>query len=182
MKKIGRELNDAIENKKFDVARYILEIYVKRQYDINDTRDARYNQPLLARLLNDHYADLAKLAILAKADVNAKGCTGRSVLEMAAANGYKDIVELLISKGANVNSENEKDPPLSSAAKGGYKDIVDILLKTGADANAVNEYGHTPLMAAAMNNDIEIMDKLISFGADINAKDKMGRGAIFYAI
>ena len=47
--------------------------------------------------------------------------------------GIKDVVELLISKGANVNAVNEAGMrPLMFARGSGNKDVVEILIKNGA--------------------------------------------------
>jgi ankyrin repeat protein len=40
------------------------------------------------------------------ADVNAKGKNGWTPLHIAAANDHKELPELLIEKGANVNAKD----------------------------------------------------------------------------
>ena len=56
-------------------------------------------------------------------------------MRATAANGYLDIVKLLLEKGADVNSGDNES--LRKAAMNGYSDIVDVLLKAGANPNAV---------------------------------------------
>jgi ankyrin repeat protein len=52
---------------------------------------------------------------------------------MAAANGQKEVVELLILKGADVNAVSRYGlTPLNLATIGQQKEIVEMLIKHGA--------------------------------------------------
>ena len=64
-------------------------------------------------------------------DVNEKEkFTGYTPLIYAAEEGHKQIVELLIAKGADVNTEdNVGRTPLDWAATWGMKEIADLLQK-----------------------------------------------------
>jgi ankyrin repeat protein len=58
----------------------------------------------------------------------------------------KEIVELLIAKGADVNAKSEYETtPLHPAAYMGQKEIVELLIAKGADVNAMDDFGDTPL-------------------------------------
>ena len=72
----------------------------------------------------------------------------------------KDIVEILISKGANVN---DKDIPLSN-----IKLRFQIKIMQNIE-RILNEKNNTPLHYAAIKNAKEIGELLISKGADIHA-------------
>ena len=81
----------------------------------------------------------------AGADVHAKDEYGATPLSVAVANGDKEIVELLIANGADVNAKtNLGRAPLHEAA-GGRKDVAELLIAEGADVNAKAEDGETPL-------------------------------------
>ena len=87
-----------------------------------------------------------KQHLAAGADVNANGYRGFTPLHYAARNGHKEIVELLIAKGADVNvkivsgpsigntpldlaaSKMDNFPPKDKAAK---KETADLLRKHG---------------------------------------------------
>ena len=52
---------------------------------------------------------------------------------MASSEGHKDIVELLISKGADVNVKTKDGKtPLLVALKKDQKEIVELLISKGA--------------------------------------------------
>jgi len=54
-------------------------------------------------------------------------------LHLAARNGDKDIAELLILNGANVNATDEKGTnPLNLAEQEGHGEVVVLLIKNGA--------------------------------------------------
>ena len=67
------------------------------------------------------------------ADVNAKD-DGWTPLHNAAGYSTKEMVELLISNGANVNAKNEDGwTPLHDAAT---KEVAELLIDKGADMEA----------------------------------------------
>jgi ankyrin repeat protein len=82
-------------------------------------------------------------------------------------------VQILISKGANVN--NTEDLPLCVAA---YRDkeaiICSELLKAGADVNIVDEWGNTPLAQAVWVGNVELVKLLVGAGSDVNFITKNG--------
>ncbi len=101
-----------------------------------------------------------KQFIAAGVDVNAvceAGPTNRfplPPLHAAAAGdnsgkirGHKEIVELLIAAGADVNAKGgfAGGTPLLGAAALGHKEIAELLLAEGADVDAKDNNGKTPL-------------------------------------
>ena len=75
---------------------------------------------------------------------------------LAVLTGRKDIVELLISKGADPNSRNAfGDSLLFSAIERDFADCVELLLNSGVDVNALSPKGWTPLMRAASLGGLE---------------------------
>ena len=60
--------------------------------------------------------------------------------------GRDDILELLLSKGANPNIENSRSTtPLHKAAQRGELKCLILLLKAGADVNVQDDDGLTPV-------------------------------------
>ena len=116
----------------------------------------------------DGNIEAVKQHIAAGTDVNAKDKYGESPLLFAATFGHKEIAELLIANGADVNTKIDKIgmTPLHIATGQGYKEIVELLIAKGADVNAK----------------VEITELLIANGADVNAKDVGGKTPLDWAI
>ena len=95
--------------------------------------------------------EAVKKFLAAGIDVNAKAfITGSTPLHIAAT---KEVVELLIAKGADVNAKDKYDmTPLHPAAGRGHKEVVELLIAGGADVNARDEDGDTPLDWADRRN------------------------------
>jgi len=105
------------------------------------------------------------------ANVNAKD-DGWTPLHNAAGYSTKEMVELLILNGANVNSKNEDGwTPLHDAAT---KEVAELLIAKGADLDAKDKDNWTPLHKAAFGGHMEIVELLIAEGADVNAKGEDG--------
>ena len=115
--------------------------------------------------------EAVKKHLAAGTDVNAND-GGWTPLWYAADEGHKEIVELLIAKGADVNAKNDKfvGTFLHWAAAGGQNEIVKLLIAKGADVNATDGDGDTALhLAGSTTASTEIAELLISKGADVNA-------------
>ena len=108
------------------------------------------------------------------ADVN--GGYG-SALFSATKAGNRAMVELLLSRGANVNANQqdmEKNTPLHIAAMHGYQAVIEVLLANKADVNAQTRSGYTPLLLAAQRNNPKILSLLLEHKADVNARSNEG--------
>ena len=108
--------------------------------------------------------EAVKQNLAAVVDVNATNVGGDTPLNSAAGNGHKEIVELLISKGADVNAKNAVNKPLHMAAERGHKEIVELLIAEGADVNAKVIFGQTLLDTAIINNRSELANLLRKHG------------------
>lgn len=94
---------------------------------------------------------------------------GDTPLMIASEEGNRRIVELLISKGANVNGRGDADyTPLMSAVRSRHADIARILLAHRAKPDLGNCFGDTALAFAANEGDIGMVRLLLENGADIN--------------
>ena len=86
--------------------------------------------------------------------------------------GSKEVVELLIANGADVNAKGMLGyMPLHHAVRRGSKDVAETLVAKGANIEAQNDSFMTPLFEAESK---EIAEFLIAKGADVNAKAVFG--------
>ena len=81
--------------------------------------------------------EAVKQHLAAGADVNAGGVFGKTPLHLAALKDNKEIAELLIANGADVNAKQavEGETPLHLAAWDGHKEIAELLIVNGANVN-----------------------------------------------
>ena len=134
--------------------------------------------------------------------IDARSRTGESAILTAVYHRQKEIVNLLVARGASLSlfeacaaGEIERaerllgdDPeainaysvdgwtPLHLAAFFGHTKLAELLLGRAADvaARARNSNGNTPLHAALAGNHKMVAGLLIGRGADVNAADASG--------
>jgi len=108
-------------------------------------------------------------------DVNGAKGDGMTALHAAAGGGRTEIVELLIARGAVVDSKTRigSYTPLHWAARGAHASVAELLLNAGADPNAATtNSGATPLhLAAAAIDGAPTVATLLRHGADPNARE-----------
>ena len=152
-----------------------------------------------------------KQHLVAGADVDFRNQQGFTPLHVAAQKGHNKVAELLIAKGANVNTSGRLigTTPLDSAALLGHKEMVELLIDSGADINPQIITGETPLqraeqrghsaiaeilrkhggragkmtlLLAILKGQKDVAKSLITGGADVNAKGLLGRTPLDWAI
>ncbi|MFI5364225.1 MAG: ankyrin repeat domain-containing protein [Candidatus Binatia bacterium] len=84
-------------------------------------------------------------------------------LHHAAHGCQKEIAELLIANGANVNSPlSNGATPLHVAAAAGHKVIVELLVANGANVSSARSDGQTPVHVASQKGHKEIAELLVA--------------------
>ena len=177
------------------------EIYLRR-----NTGSPEANRALLGAA-REGDIEAVKQYLDAGADINVQNVRRSqswTPLFNAVAWGKKEVAELLIAKGADVNRKCEDFmTPLHMAVSSPFvspsdrKEIAKLLISNGADVNARDMLGGTPLDGAddketadllrkhggkystiyhaAEGRDIEAVKEFLANGADVNARDRMGR-------
>ncbi len=154
----------------------LVELLISKGADIN-AEDARGRTPLsyAAEARNEA---MAKGLLAAHADPNA----GRLnlPLNLAAHNGDVPLLELLLPKGANPNTNTLVDQavtgqggsftPLFLAVNRGHSEAVKALIHFKADPNAMAAHGDSLLFYALPSK--ETLKALLEGGADPNARNE----------
>ena len=120
--------------------------------------------------VNQANIEAVKQHLAAGTHLEVKDKHNLTPLRLAAAYDHKEIVELLLANGANVNALDyvREDTPLHDVASRGHKEIAALLIDNGADVNAKDIDGTTPLDLAlnhaALLGDRQIADLLRKHG------------------
>jgi len=127
------------------------------------------NEPAKVKEFLEKDKDLVK-AIDSSSGIN------ETALGISAFGGYKEITEMLIKNGADVNFRDAFGiAPMHGAARTNYPEIVQILIDNKANVNLPTTDGkETPLHYAAKYNNPDVVKLLLSKGADKSAKDAGG--------
>ena len=151
---------------------------------------------------NEVVEELVNIVIDNGADVNAKDRVGRTPLLFASRHRMKNVVNVLLSKGALIDdievaaylgdinfikkflsqgNNIEEQYGLNGytllhyAAEEGNIKLAEFLLSKGADINSLSEYGVVPpICLAVIRNQKKMIKFLISKGANLDWEDLDG--------
>lgn len=130
---------------------------------------------------------IAMALIESGADVNQQIRNSKTneiehILFDAVRRGHVDVLELLIKRGANIETTNSSGAtPFGYAVEVGLLDKAEKLASLGANVNAVNHNGESPLMGAAVFKNLSALQLLLRLGASMELGNPDGN-AIIYAV
>ncbi|KAF5296332.1 hypothetical protein FQA39_LY12549 [Lamprigera yunnana] len=126
--------------------------------------------------------ELLKMLMERGLNINRRICDNDSILLCALRKEKKQLVDFLISEGANVHviSVRQGDSCLNLAAAAGFDDIVDYLISAGLDLNWENHSKETPLRLALINERKSTTTLLLCYGA-VAAEDNFRYSYLHYA-
>lgn len=129
------------------------------------------NELLREAILIDS-SEIIELLLAEGTNVEVNDEYGKKALHMAVARGHTVIINMLVTKGVNVNAksfDNERTA-LHWAAHRGYTAIAEVLMVKGTDLEVKDKYQWTALHLAAREGHTTIVDLLLAHGADFEAK------------
>jgi ankyrin repeat protein len=90
--------------------------------------------------------------VIEKSEIDARSVNGSTPLILASIKGHSEVMELLLSHGANMEATTHaNNTPLILACMHGHKEAVRILLNQGASTQPKNLDRETALLAAKKN-------------------------------
>ena len=159
---------------------------VTRQLDAGVSPDARDAQGVTALYLaceaDPPQIAVARLLVERGANVNLlpekKGRStplqvliyrGFNATDLKAMPGYRELVELFVARGADVNaSDVEGNTPLIAAAEKDDVETMKLLVKHGADMAHTNENGWTALERAVTYRRRTVAHEMVALGAPLD--------------
>lgn len=137
--------------------------------------------------------DAASVLLQKGAGPNARDAQGATPLHRALPVGgitkeVRELVALLLEKGADVNAYAGTEPPvaagnawrshlvdtpLNRAIVAGNQELVSLFIAKGANLRDRTTHGDTPLLVAIKSGQAELAPLLIAAGADVNARDEV---------
>lgn len=103
--------------------------------------------------------------------VNSSDDKGNTPLHIAVLEAKVDILQYLITNGADINAKNRQSmSPLYYACLEKKTDVVQMLVQHGADVNTQP----SALLRIAMNGDRDLVQILLTAGADVDVLESGG--------
>ncbi|KAA8543324.1 hypothetical protein F0562_021181 [Nyssa sinensis] len=145
------------------ICKYLIE---ELKLDVN-MKDGKGATALLHATLGQHFPTTVYL-LENGANPTLADDKGFSALHFAADKGCKELMRLLISKGAEVDAKSDFGTPLQCAAAKGKKEAIKILLDNNANPNSVCHHIFTPLAVSILAKSFECSKMLLKARADPN--------------
>lgn len=106
---------------------------------------------------------------------------GRSALHYAAINSNRNMLNLLLNNGFDINFKDKKgNTPLHYAIEKSATNCVEMLINNGANINTPNIKQQTPLHLAVLHDYPYYAKILLEKGANMNLQDENGNTALHY--
>jgi ankyrin repeat protein len=135
---------------------------------LNEIRDGK----LLFEACSSGYLTIVKLLLENGANPNPKLENEWSPLRLACFGGNKDIAELLLLHGADINDDVDQETLLFVAIGNGHFGLVELLIEHGADVYTCNHFGASQLEVACEKGRSDMVQLLIDNGVNINKEDR----------
>lgn len=107
--------------------------------------------------------------------IESRSFDGKTPLHYAVVSARPEMVEWLLTEGANPNATDDTGlTPLHVAAALNRRAEGRLLIVNGADLGARDMYGDTPLHSAALHDSSRVLNDLLKAGADPRVENERG--------
>merc|ERR1712060_25777 len=167
---IGSDINAQIETNRntaltlacFQGRHEVVSLLLDRKANVEHR--AKTGLTPLMEAASGGYTEVGRVLLDKGADVNAAPVPSSrdTALTIAADKGHYRFVELLLSRGAQVDVRNKKgNSSLWLAANGGHLDVVQLLYNAGADIDSQDNRKVSCLMAAFRKGHSKVVKWLV---------------------
>ncbi|RDW81283.1 ankyrin repeat domain-containing protein [Aspergillus mulundensis] len=127
--------------------------------------------PALFEAAREGRDEMVEFLLNQGADINhqRKGDLVISTLEAAISGGHSSTVQVLLDRGAGIESPGWYGTPLVAAGYYGSPDVTLVLLRNGANIENSDRNWGTALQTAAEERHKDVVQLLIDWGANVNA-------------
>lgn len=138
----------------------------------------RYDESLILHAVqNNNILFLNMILNISTKNINTVSVKGFSPLMLACSENKKEIIDVLINFGCDINAQNQylNNALLIAISKSNFE-IVELLINHNADINLSNSDGDTPLIISAKYRKLDSLLYLLenSSSENINKKNKYG--------
>lgn len=109
-------------------------------------------------------------------------------LRVAFENGHRQVCEVLLSRGADVNTKDIGGYTVLHIASmsgrrwwGRHLALIELVTSRGIDIGATDNMDRSPLHYACFYGNLEVISWLLDHGADVNAEDQDGHTPLWKA-
>ena len=160
-------LMTALVNGNTEIAKELLNADAKVDCeDIHKRAPLHYALTLCSTMKDD---ELLRMVLKHRPQLNIRDWNGNTALNLLNSGTPVSAVEILIEKGAHLESRNRRGySPLSTAIRGNNIAVVKYLISLGANINITSGFEGAPLHLACQKANLDMVKLLIKHGADVN--------------
>ncbi|KAJ3533089.1 hypothetical protein NM208_g8143 [Fusarium decemcellulare] len=154
---------------------------LRRVVELAEDSERRPTKLCEAMLRGDGTQDIEQILLDEPWAIDLLDETGYPPLRLASKMARNDIVEMLISKGTDVNMPAYNNTSaLMTAVSHDRLSSMSLLLTAKADLTIQNRKGQTALHMAVSWASVEAVQMLLSAGASTQTRDKMGQTPLHF--
>lgn len=156
----------------------MVEILARKNADITLPNSRGVTSLMAASFRGDLQVVNNPFRLVSLTDINIRDHLGNSALSKACVEGHRNIVEILLAKGADFSLYNNRGrTPLMAACDEGHRTLVSYLLGLDIliDINRRTEDGHTAFFLACRDGHLDVMEALLEKGLTPSLVEMMKR-------
>ncbi|MEP6925170.1 MAG: ankyrin repeat domain-containing protein [Pyrinomonadaceae bacterium] len=163
----------------FDGDLELVQKLLRENVDVNAKEENSNGITALHAAIENGSVEVVRELLQAGAKPNARTASRRTPLMSLDGDAKPELVQLLLTYGARVNStDDDKAGVLLNAVRNyAEPEVLEMLIQAGAKVDAADKEGKTALIEAASDDNLEAVKVLLGAGADPNLKNAGGETA-----